>query len=295
MVTAVCLKGSAVVSCLARSSRASRTLGGRVPSMADGVWHSPSLRLRTRRAAHRARRPGADSHARLAASPTDRLHTHSSFLLTLDQKPSAQVSSPLRSPRSLGPSLHLSKLVTAMAGARGCFNCGGFGHQAASCPKAGTPTCYNCGGEGHVSRDCTGEAKPKSCYKCGKEGHLSRDCPETVAAPAGAGYGGSQECYRCGQVGHIARACPQAGTNGAGSSGTFSGGGANKTCYTCGGVGHLSRDCVQGSRCYNCSGIGHMSKDCPQPQRRACYTCGSEGHISRDCPTTASAAVEDAA
>ncbi|KAI0729886.1 hypothetical protein C8Q72DRAFT_281490 [Fomitopsis betulina] len=31
-----------------------------------------------------------------------------------------------------------------MAGARGCFNCGGFGHQAANCPKAGTPTCYNC-------------------------------------------------------------------------------------------------------------------------------------------------------
>ncbi|KAJ7489221.1 hypothetical protein FB451DRAFT_684732 [Mycena latifolia] len=31
-----------------------------------------------------------------------------------------------------------------MSGARGCFNCGGFGHQAASCPKAGTPTCYNC-------------------------------------------------------------------------------------------------------------------------------------------------------
>ncbi|PSS31088.1 hypothetical protein PHLCEN_2v2420 [Hermanssonia centrifuga] len=26
-----------------------------------------------------------------------------------------------------------------MAG-RGCFNCGGFGHQAANCPKAGTPT-----------------------------------------------------------------------------------------------------------------------------------------------------------
>ncbi|KAG1865210.1 hypothetical protein C8R48DRAFT_188134 [Suillus tomentosus] len=28
-----------------------------------------------------------------------------------------------------------------MSGARGCFNCGGFGHQAANCPKAGTPTC----------------------------------------------------------------------------------------------------------------------------------------------------------
>ncbi|KAF8171645.1 hypothetical protein BJ912DRAFT_995297, partial [Pholiota molesta] len=27
-----------------------------------------------------------------------------------------------------------------MSGARGCFNCGGFGHQAANCPKAGTPT-----------------------------------------------------------------------------------------------------------------------------------------------------------
>ncbi|TBU50247.1 hypothetical protein BD309DRAFT_498022 [Dichomitus squalens] len=27
----------------------------------------------------------------------------------------------------------------SMAG-RGCFNCGGFGHQAANCPKAGTPT-----------------------------------------------------------------------------------------------------------------------------------------------------------
>ncbi|KAJ7747172.1 hypothetical protein DFH07DRAFT_578926 [Mycena maculata] len=27
-----------------------------------------------------------------------------------------------------------------MSGARGCFNCGGFGHQAAACPKAGTPT-----------------------------------------------------------------------------------------------------------------------------------------------------------
>ncbi|KAJ7270545.1 hypothetical protein C8J57DRAFT_308341 [Mycena rebaudengoi] len=46
-----------------------------------------------------------------------------------------------------------------MQGARGCFNCGGFGHQAASCPKAGTPTCYNCGLEGHVSRDCTMEAQ----------------------------------------------------------------------------------------------------------------------------------------
>ncbi|KAF8967327.1 hypothetical protein BDZ97DRAFT_1804522, partial [Flammula alnicola] len=46
-----------------------------------------------------------------------------------------------------------------MSGARGCFNCGGFGHQAANCPKAGTPTCYNCGGEGHVSRDCSAPAK----------------------------------------------------------------------------------------------------------------------------------------
>ncbi|KAJ7800976.1 hypothetical protein B0H14DRAFT_1683408 [Mycena olivaceomarginata] len=26
-----------------------------------------------------------------------------------------------------------------MSGARGCFNCGGFGHQAAACPRPGRP------------------------------------------------------------------------------------------------------------------------------------------------------------
>ncbi|KAJ3882434.1 hypothetical protein F5051DRAFT_33762 [Lentinula edodes] len=51
-----------------------------------------------------------------------------------------------------------------MSAGRGCFNCGGFGHQAKDCPKK-TPTCYNCGGDGHVSRDCTQEAKAKTCYK----------------------------------------------------------------------------------------------------------------------------------
>ncbi|KAF8604636.1 hypothetical protein BDV93DRAFT_94007 [Ceratobasidium sp. AG-I] len=45
---------------------------------------------------------------------------------------------------------------------RGCFNCGGFGHQAAQCPKAGTPTCYNCGVEvevGHQTPSVTSVAK----------------------------------------------------------------------------------------------------------------------------------------
>ncbi|KAF7305645.1 hypothetical protein HMN09_00818100 [Mycena chlorophos] len=205
------------------------------------------------------------------------------------------------------PPTHPKKRIEEMSGARGCFNCGGFGHQAANCPKAGTPTCYNCGLEGHVSRDCTMEAKPKACYKCGLDGHISRDCPEnqTGAASGGGGGGGfggrgsGTECYRCGKTGHIARACPEAGGasgggggysgNSGGYGGGF-GGVSSKTCYTCGGVGHLSRDCVQGSKCYNCGEIGHISRDCPQAQRRACYTCGSEGHISRDCPGVGAAA-----
>ncbi|CAA7271105.1 unnamed protein product [Cyclocybe aegerita] len=169
---------------------------------------------------------------------------------------------------------------------RGCFNCGGFGHQAASCPKAGTPTCYNCGAEGHVSRDCSAPTKAKACYKCGQEGHISRDCPDS--ATGGGGFtssgGSGTECYKCGKVGHIARSCPEASSGGYNSFSGGGGGGSQKSCYTCGGVGHLSRDCVQGSKCYNCSGVGHISRDCPQPQKRACYTCGSEGHISRDCP-----------
>ncbi|CDO68632.1 hypothetical protein BN946_scf184996.g63 [Trametes cinnabarina] len=199
-----------------------------------------------------------------------------------------------------------AKSIAKMA-ARGCFNCGGFGHQAANCPKAGTPTCYNCGQEGHVSRDCTAETKAKTCYRCGKEGHISRECPESTNASGGnfsafnnnSSGASSTECYRCGKVGHIARACPEApggagGYSGGGNFGSF-GGSSQRTCYTCGGVGHLSRDCVQGSKCYNCSGFGHISKDCPQPQRRACYSCGSEGHISRDCPNAQTAAAAEGA
>ncbi|KZT71344.1 hypothetical protein DAEQUDRAFT_755847 [Daedalea quercina L-15889] len=167
-----------------------------------------------------------------------------------------------------------------MAGARGCFNCGGCGTLNLIRNKSGIrrrtarkQAPQHGGGEGHVSRDCTGETKAKTCYKCGKEGHLSRDCPDNMAPAAS---GGSTECYRCGQVGHIARACPQANTNGAPGYAAFPA--SNKTC-----------------RCYNCSEVGHMSKDCPQPQKRACYTCGSEGHISRDCPTIAPAETEGAA
>ncbi|KAI9065485.1 hypothetical protein FKP32DRAFT_1756738 [Trametes sanguinea] len=116
--------------------------------------------------------------------------------------------------------------------ARGCFNCGGFGHQAANCPKAGTPTCYNCGQEGHVSRDCTAETKAKTCYRCGKEGHISRECPDNTTATGGnysafnnnaSSTNSGTECYRCGKVGHIARACPEA----PGGAGGYSGGGGN--------------------------------------------------------------------
>ncbi|OBZ65719.1 DNA-binding protein HEXBP [Grifola frondosa] len=214
-----------------------------------------------------------------------------------------------------------------MAGARGCFNCGGFGHQAANCPKAGTPTCYNCGLEGHVSRDCTMEAKAKSCYKCGQEGHISRDCPDNTANAAGgnsfgggysggsSGGGSGTECYRCGKVGHIARACPEAPGGNSGYQGSYSsfGGGqqrtwlVNSTCiFTM--IDEILQLHLRRCRAFVprlCPGLemlqllwlphyqGHISKDCPQPQRRACYTCGSEGHISRDCPGT-TAATEDA-
>ncbi|KAI6139008.1 DNA-binding protein hexbp [Pisolithus tinctorius] len=168
-----------------------------------------------------------------------------------------------------------------MSALRGCFNCGGFGHQAANCPKAGTPTwldgcltyrpsfdtTYHVGGmEGHVSRDCSMEAKVKSCYKCGLEGHISRDCTQNNSG-YGAGFGSSSgtECYRCGKVGHIARACPEgAGGNAGYGGGGFGGYGGGKTCYSCGGVGHLSRDCVQGSKCYNCSGmVNTLLRVCP--------------------------------
>ncbi|KAH8117402.1 hypothetical protein DFH11DRAFT_1008382 [Phellopilus nigrolimitatus] len=59
------------------------------------------------------------------------------------------------------------------ASARGCFNCGIFGHQASDCKK--DQICYNSltgGNEGHISRECTGETKAKTCYKCRQEGHI---------------------------------------------------------------------------------------------------------------------------
>jgi len=204
--------------------------------------------------------------------------------------------SPL-SPRTLLLSLPLRRLgrvtkpvlvfnrTLAMSG-RGCFKCGGFGHQAAQCTKS-APVCYNCGGEGHLSKDCTSEPKPKTCFKCNEVGHLSRDCPNATATNSSgfSSSGTGQECYRCGQTGHIARACPEATNTRSGNYSSFSGN-TQKTCYTCGGAGHLSRDCVQGPKCYNCNGVGHLSKDCSQPQRRACYTCGAEGHVAKDCPST---------
>ncbi|KAF9819812.1 hypothetical protein IEO21_01903 [Rhodonia placenta] len=131
-----------------------------------------------------------------------------------------------------------------MAGARGCFNCGGCcvlsqgGH--ADLLQLFVRSLWRIipiaeryilpgGLEGHVSRDCTSEAKAKSCFKCGKEGHLSRECPDNTATGGFSSYSGGsggQECYRCGKPGHIARACPEAAS---GNFGAFGGGGSQKT------------------------------------------------------------------
>lgn len=106
--------------------------------------------------------------------PTFRPACHSNLARYL-RPPRAFIAHRFRIPLHFPvPQRNFTSTLKNMAGARGCFNCGGIGHQAANCPKSGTPTCYNCGTEGHISRDCTAEPKAKTCYKCGQEGHIVR-------------------------------------------------------------------------------------------------------------------------
>lgn len=55
----------------------------------------------------------------------------------------------------------------------------GVSSDTKSFPKMGTTNkrCFNCGGWGHVAATCKQEIKSRACFRCGEVGHTIRDCP----------------------------------------------------------------------------------------------------------------------
>ena len=60
-----------------------------------------------------------------------------------------------------------------------CFNCGSYGHWAASCYRkrySNDGACFGCGKRGHWVADCYLKRKNDECFRCGKYGHWAQDC-----------------------------------------------------------------------------------------------------------------------
>ncbi|KAI0636530.1 hypothetical protein C8Q77DRAFT_508503 [Trametes polyzona] len=165
-------------------------------------------------------------------------------------------------PFSLCPRSSRKNFTTKMA-ARGCFNCGGFGHQAANCPKAGTPTCYNCG----AGRRATSPGSALKTPTPPAAATSPRSAAVTTLARSATAAARSAISHGRALRPPVVRAALAEATT---ASVAASRGHGTRPCdqtrvrlvnlqryssYTCGGVGHLSRDCVQGSKCYNCSGF----------------------------------------
>ncbi|KAH9833062.1 uncharacterized protein C8Q71DRAFT_251770 [Rhodofomes roseus] len=138
----------ATVRWLARSPRASRALGGWVsePPHWPTVYGS-APRCGCALAARRTSEAPGRGCPRASVGGAARSLTYAIFFSPHPRSKTLRAGLPAA---PLSPFIHrlwahfvatsLNFSTIIMAGARGCFNCGGIGHQAANCPKAGTPT-----------------------------------------------------------------------------------------------------------------------------------------------------------
>ncbi|KAF8470514.1 hypothetical protein DFH94DRAFT_685138 [Russula ochroleuca] len=117
-----------------------------------------------------------------------------------------------------------------MAGARGCFNCGGSITVSPSlaitlrfveCTQAAWKVTYRVTVRWSKRQNLAIAVDGRVTFAGGFGGS---------GGGGGGGSGGSgTECYRCGKIGHIARACPEA--PGGGSGGGYGGGGGGGGGY----------------------------------------------------------------